>query len=86
VSELLPWEDFMAAYAAAGGGQISRREVDFFALRALVRLTVLVQDGRAAFEAGCTNDIVVTGAGAFFIQRLMLRLSRVVNDVLTRSV
>ncbi|MET0545343.1 MAG: phosphotransferase family protein [Caulobacterales bacterium] len=85
VSRVMPWQDYMAAYRAAGGADISDREVDYFSLRALVRLTSLVFHGREAFEGGHTRDIVVAGAGAFFMQRLLRRLSDVLVDVLERD-
>jgi aminoglycoside phosphotransferase (APT) family kinase protein len=85
VSQVIPWEAFLAAYQAAGGPPVSQREVDFFALRALVRLMLLVHEGRDAFELGYTNDITVTSAGAFFTQRLMGRLARVMDDIFSRA-
>jgi aminoglycoside phosphotransferase (APT) family kinase protein len=85
VSRVFDWEEFMAIYRAAGGPQVSRRETDYFALRALLRLVVLVQYGRDAFEAGRALNIVVAEAGAFFLQRLMQRLGAAVCDVLARD-
>jgi aminoglycoside phosphotransferase (APT) family kinase protein len=85
VSRVMDWADFMAVYRDAGGPALSDREIDYFSLRAILRLSVLVHHGRDAFEGGHTNDIVVVGAGAFFIQRLMRRMGDVLTDVLARD-
>ncbi|WP_313805964.1 phosphotransferase family protein [Sphingobium sp.] len=84
VAMLGGWDRFIAAYQAGGGRAVSRQEVDFFALRAILRLMVLVFDGRVAFESGGTDEVVIAGAGAGFIQRLHQRLSDVLADILAR--
>lgn len=85
VSALGVWDRFLAAYEAAGGIAVSQRAIDFFALRAILRLMVMVFDGRAAFESGGTDEIVIAGAGAGFAQRLHQRLADVLAEVLTRN-
>jgi aminoglycoside phosphotransferase (APT) family kinase protein len=85
VSAVVDWQRFMDAYVKAGGANLSQREIDYFSLRAIVRLMTLVQQGRDAFEGGTTNDILIAGAGAFFAQRLLHRLSVVLTGVLGRS-
>lgn len=85
VALLSGWDRFIAAYQAGGGMAVSRQEVDFFALRAILRLMVLVFDGRMAFESGGTDEVVIAGAGAGFIQRLHQRLSDVLADILARG-
>lgn len=85
VATLGGWDRFIAAYQASGGRQISQRQVDFFALRAILRLMVLVFDGRVAFESGGTDEVVIAGAGAGFIQRLHQRLSDILADIMERG-
>lgn len=85
VSALGVWDRFLAAYEEAGGISVSQRAIDFFALRAILRLMVMVFDGRAAFESGGTDEIVIAGAGAGFAQRLHQRLADVLAEVLMRT-
>ena len=80
------WESFMDAYRAAGGLDIPQRQIDYFALRAGLRLMNLVlKGGRDTFEKGLSDDILVASAGAHFTQRLMHRIALVLHCVLKRS-
>jgi aminoglycoside phosphotransferase (APT) family kinase protein len=86
VSGVLDWDRFLRAYHAAGGPAISRRQVDYFALRAIMRLMILViKGGRVTFETGLSGDVLIASAGAFFSQRLLHRLARVLDAVLDRD-
>lgn len=85
VSALGGWDRFLSAYREAGGIDVSQRAIDFFALRAILRLMGMVFDGRAAFESGATQEIVIAGAGAGFAQRLHHRLADVLAGVLARG-
>jgi aminoglycoside phosphotransferase (APT) family kinase protein len=86
VSASIDWQQFMAAYAAAGGPRIDQRQVDFFALRAILRLMILVLiGGRETFEKGLSEDVLVANAGASFSQRLLHRFAQVLDSVLSRS-
>jgi aminoglycoside phosphotransferase (APT) family kinase protein len=85
VSTLGVWDRFLAAYRDAGGIDVSQRAIDFFALRAILRLMGMVFDGRTAFESGATEEIVIAGAGAGFVQRLHHRLADVLAGVLARG-
>jgi aminoglycoside phosphotransferase (APT) family kinase protein len=85
VSAVVDWDSFLQAYYAAGGPKISARQVDFFALRGIIRLMGLVlKGGRDSFESGLANDVLVASAGAFFSQRLLHRLAQVLDAVLKR--
>jgi hypothetical protein len=80
------WNEYLDAYYAAGGPQVSRREVDYFALRAILRLMYLVVvGGRDSFENGLSRDVLVASAGAFFSQKLLHRFSQVLEAVLNRN-
>jgi hypothetical protein len=86
VSGVLDWDRFLRAYHAAGGPAISRRQVDYFALRAIMRLMILViKGGRVTFETGLSGEVLIASAGAFFSQRLLHRLARVLDAVLDRD-
>lgn len=80
------WDKFIAAYRAAGGADIPQRQIDYFALRAGLRLMNLVlKGGRDSFEGGLSNDILVASAGAHFTQRLLHRIAGVFASVLERQ-
>ncbi len=85
VSMATDWSKFMAAYAQAGGPPITQRQVDFFALRAALRMLLLVmQGGRDAFEKRGAEGVLVASANAHWSQRFVHRFSGVVTDVLAR--
>lgn len=80
------WGRFMDAYRAAGGADIPQRQIDFFALRAGLRLMSLVlAGGRDSFEGGLTDDVLVASAGAHFSQRLLHRIAIVFNSIIERD-
>ncbi|HUD94486.1 phosphotransferase family protein [Sphingobium sp.] len=80
------WDRFMAAYRAAGGADIPQRQIDYFALRAGLRLMHLVMHGgRDSFEKGLSDDILVASAGAHFTQRLLHRIAVVLASILERD-
>lgn len=86
VTAVTDWDSFLDAYRAAGGAPVSQRQIDYFALRAGVRLMNLVMlGGRNAFEQGLSNEVLVASAGAHFTQRLMHRIAGVVESVLARN-
>jgi hypothetical protein len=78
----MPWDDFMAAYADAGGTPLSRAESDFFSIYAPLRLLTLVQNPRQLFERGATNDLRLAETAASFIPQQVDRIDRVLRSVL----
>lgn len=79
------WARFMDAYRAAGGADIPQRQIDYFALRAGLRLMNLVMvGGRDSFENGLSGDILVASAGAHFTQRLLHRIAFILHSILER--
>jgi len=86
VTARVDWNEFLDVYHAAGGPPVSTRQVDYFALRAVLRLMILVlQGGRDAFEQGHSQDVLVASAGAFFSQHLLHRFAQVLDAVLERD-
>lgn len=80
------WDAFLAAYRAAGGPDISQRQIDYFALRAGLRLMNLVMmGGRNVFENGVAEAVLPASAGAHFTQRLLHRIAGVLADVRARE-
>ena len=86
VSAAVDWNRFLEAYYAAGGPRISQRQVDYFALRAVLRLMILVLiGGRNTFEAGLSDDVLIANAGASFSQKLLHRYAQVLHTVLAHN-
>ena len=86
VSAMTDWDRFMDAYTAAGGQRVPQVQVDFFALRGLLRLMGLVMlGGRNAFEQGHNDGVLVASAGCYFTQRLLHKTARVLESVLARG-
>lgn len=80
------WDKFMDAYRAAGGPDVPQQQIDFFALRAGLRLMSLVMNGgRDSFENGLSGDVLVASAGAHFTQRLMHRIVTILHSILERN-
>ena len=76
----------MEVYRASGGADIPQRQIDFFALRAGLRLMGLVlAGGRDTFETGLSDDVLVASAGAHFSQRLLQRIAIVLDSILERT-
>jgi aminoglycoside phosphotransferase (APT) family kinase protein len=83
VIAVLGWDRFMEAYRASGGADIPKRQIQFFALRAGLRLLGLViHGGRDSFEKGLSDDVLVASAGAHFSQRLTHRISVILGSIL----
>lgn len=80
------WDEFLATYREAGGADVSQREIDYFALRAGLRLMNMVMaGGRDVFENGVADGVLPASAGAHFSQRLLHRIATVLDDVLARD-
>jgi aminoglycoside phosphotransferase (APT) family kinase protein len=86
VAAAVDWESFLDAYYKAGGPSISKRQIDYFALRGVLRLMIMVLNGgRNAFENNLSDDVLVASAGAYFSQRLLRRFAQVLEAVLDRK-
>lgn len=86
VSKAMEWPRFMAAYAAAGGPPVTQRQVDYFALRACLRmLNLVMQGGRDGFDKRGAEGMLVASAGAHWSQRFVHRFAGVVADVVGRG-
>lgn len=80
------WDAFLKTYRDEGGAEVSQREIDYFALRAGLRLMNMVMaGGRDIFESGTADGVLPASAGAHFSQRLLHRIAGVLQDVLARD-
>lgn len=63
VERLMPWDDFMAAYYAAGGKPVSDARIRFFTIWRTLYLSVLTGGTRSLFESGGDQDLRIAGIG-----------------------
>ncbi|MET0545095.1 MAG: phosphotransferase family protein [Caulobacterales bacterium] len=85
VEEMADWDEFMRVYTAHGGCAFSRTVIDYFSLRAGVKLMTLLQGGRAAFESGLTDDVNLAEVATSFVPRLHRRIARVLKEIVQRA-
>ena len=63
MERILPWDEFMAAYVAAGGQPISEQRMRFFTIWRTLHLSILTGFARAVFERGQDRDLRVATIG-----------------------
>lgn len=63
VERLMPWNEFMAAYYAAGGKPVSEERIRFFTVWRTLYLSVLTGGTRTLFESGGDQDLRIAGIG-----------------------
>lgn len=63
VSQILPWDDFMTAYRAAGGPPISPERLSFFGVWRTLILSVWTGIARAAYDSGADRDLRLAAIG-----------------------
>jgi aminoglycoside phosphotransferase (APT) family kinase protein len=64
VGLMLPWNDFIQRYEAAGGRHVDEVTLRFHTIWNAVRLYGLIMQARAAIAAGVVNDVEITFACA----------------------
>jgi aminoglycoside phosphotransferase (APT) family kinase protein len=63
VSRVMPWEDFMAAYHAAGGPPVSAARMAFFTVWRTLLLSVLTGFARHSYDSGVDRDLRIATIG-----------------------
>lgn len=63
IERILPWEDFMAAYVAAGGEPISEERMRFFTVWRTLHLSILTGNAKEVFEKGADQDLRIATIG-----------------------
>jgi len=76
VTQKLEWNEFLAAYHAAGGPDIPAKTIDFFTLFASIWLYQLLLQARAAIAGRHIADVEIAHVCAHFIPALLARISR----------
>ncbi|WP_068076756.1 phosphotransferase family protein [Novosphingobium lentum] len=63
IAKILPWDDFMAAYHAAGGAPISAERLSFFTVWRTLMLSILTGFARNAYDTGIDRDLRIEAIG-----------------------
>jgi aminoglycoside phosphotransferase (APT) family kinase protein len=63
VERILPWDEFMAAYSAAGGKPISDIRIRFFSVWRTLHLSILTGFAMEAFAKGVDRDLRLAAIG-----------------------
>lgn len=82
VSRVLPWEDFMAAYAEAGGPDIPAERLSFFAVWRTLILSVWTGVARSAYDSGKDRDLRVAAIGHNTFPRQLRALANDLADAM----
>jgi aminoglycoside phosphotransferase (APT) family kinase protein len=85
VSQVVPWQRFMAAYHDAGGPPVSTHTLDFYTLWCGVRLYCLLLQARAGIAQGVVCDTEIAYAYAQFLPLLLRRIAHEFIAVLGRD-
>jgi aminoglycoside phosphotransferase (APT) family kinase protein len=63
IERILPWEDFMTGYSAAGGKTVSAARMRFFTIWRTLHLAILTGAARMVFERGADQDLRIAAIG-----------------------
>jgi aminoglycoside phosphotransferase (APT) family kinase protein len=69
------WGEFLAAYAAGGGREVTPLDVTFYTLLGKLRLMRLLFGARQYFESGATNDLQLADVSLFHLPRMVQQCS-----------
>jgi aminoglycoside phosphotransferase (APT) family kinase protein len=80
IRTMLPWDEFVAAYAAAGGWAVELPALRFHTIWNAVRLYGLIMQARSALERRLVNDVEIAFACADSLMLLFEGLARELTD------
>ncbi len=79
---VVPWADFMAAYHEAGGPPLDDAALRFYGLLGTVRLLMKICLARKLFEEGKTDDILKADVAAFWMPRIIQKISLEMREII----
>ena len=80
--QVMPWGDFLEAYAAAGGEVPSSGQVQFYRLWRAVWLSTLLEEVRTAVQGGHLDDFGLVYNSVYQYRRLNLTLHEVLEELM----
>jgi aminoglycoside phosphotransferase (APT) family kinase protein len=69
------WPEFMAAYKAGGGCDLTPLDISFYTLLGKLRLMSLLFGARAYFESGATDDLQLADVSIYHLPRMIQQMS-----------
>ena len=81
VTRVVAWDAFMDAYAQAGGRPVDPASLHFYSLLGAIRLITKMLKARELIEQGRTDDILKADVVAYWLPRLIQRVSREMREV-----
>ena len=69
------WSEFMSAYKAGGGCDLTPLDVSFYTLLGKLRLMSLLFGARAYFESGAIDDLQLADVSIYHLPRMIQQLS-----------
>lgn len=84
IVQMLPWEEFLAEYARAGGNVPSAAEIDFYRLWRSVWIMGFMLLSRSYFESGMSTETVAAYAARYWYQRSEITVHEMINHVYSR--
>jgi aminoglycoside phosphotransferase (APT) family kinase protein len=79
------WSEFMAAYKAGGGCNLTPLDITFYTLFGKLRLMSLLFGARAYFESGATDDLQLADVSIYHLPRIIQQSSFEIRLVLGLS-
>jgi aminoglycoside phosphotransferase (APT) family kinase protein len=85
ITQVMPWQDYITHYAAAGGPEVDPRQIDFYAVLSVLRNCSMASNVRHLIATGATNDIELTTVSLYDFYRMRYQvwqhLERAVSSV-----
>jgi aminoglycoside phosphotransferase (APT) family kinase protein len=69
------WSEFMAAYKAGGGSELTQIDVTFYTLLGKLRLMSMLFGARAYFESGAIDDLQLADVSIYHLPRMVQQAS-----------
>jgi aminoglycoside phosphotransferase (APT) family kinase protein len=76
IERMMPWQEFIDCYLAAGGQPVTQRQVHFFGIWEILRINIKLRNTRMLYETGATDDVMLGQVGAYYVPRFVHRISQ----------
>jgi len=76
------WSEFMSAYKAGGGSELTPRDITFYTLLGKLRLMSMLFGARAYFESGAIDDLQLADVSIYHLPRLIQQASFEIRQAL----
>ena len=81
VIQMMPWEEFLDEYVAAGGSRPTPAQIDFYRVWRHVWLMTMQTQAKSAIDAGYTDDMGLLYNVLNLFQRITVSLQRLLCEI-----